>query len=120
MPSADFLAMASSPKFVGNPLLKTQHLVGLSTWAKVSEVEVVGTHQLRVAHQKYTEESLSAVAIKGHAHGTATVWYRRVEGVWKFAGLKPNLRWSEYDYDKIFGDDIHHSSNDNDSTSDLT
>ena len=109
--------MASSPKFVGNPLLKTQHLVGLSSWVKVSEDEVVGTHQIRVAHQKYTDDSLSTVAIKGHAHGTATVWYRRVDGVWKFAGLKPELRWSEYDYDRIFGEDIHHPGDGKDDSS---
>jgi scytalone dehydratase len=25
-----------------------------------------------------------------------------VEGVWKFAGVEPDIRWSEYDHDKIF------------------
>jgi scytalone dehydratase len=29
--------------------------------------------------------------------------YRKVDGVWKFAGLTPNIRWYEYDYDKMFG-----------------
>ncbi len=45
------------------------------------------------------------VAVKGHAHGTATVWYRRVAvwgHEWKFAGVCPHIRWSEFDYDKVF------------------
>lgn len=103
MASDEFAAMVSSPHVLGNPLLKTQHFVGTSKWEKVSSDEVVGHHQMRVAHQKYTDSTLKTVAIKGHSHGSATMWYKRVDGVWKFAGLKPNERWFEYDYDKIFG-----------------
>jgi scytalone dehydratase len=43
------------------------------------------------------DASRAAVAIKGHAH-----WYRRVSGVWKFAGLCSDIRWSEYDFHRIF------------------
>ncbi|KAH8785770.1 putative scytalone dehydratase [Diaporthe sp. PMI_573] len=104
MAADEFAGMVSSPYVLGNPLLKTQHFVGTSKWEKVSTDEVVGHHQMRVAHQKYTESTLKTVSIKGHSHGSATMWYKRVDGVWKFAGLKPNERWFEYDYDKIFGD----------------
>ncbi len=48
---------------------------------------------------------MKEVAVKGHAHGTATVWYRRVAvwgHEWKFAGVCPHIRWSEFDYDKVF------------------
>ena len=102
MPSDEFIGMASDPHFLGNPLLKTQHFIGLSTWQQVSEDEVVGTHQLRVPHQRYTDSSMREVAVKGHAHGTATMWYRRVDDKWKFAGVCPHIRWSEFDYDKVF------------------
>lgn len=112
MPRDEFIAMASDPRFLGNPLLKTQHFVGLSTWAKAGEDEdgdeMVGTHQLRVPHQRYTDASMKEVAVKGHAHGTATMWYRRVEGVWKFAGLCPHIRWGEFDYDKVFAEGKDH------------
>ena len=30
------------------------------------------------------------------------MWYRKVDGVWKFAGIEPDIRWSKYDHDKIF------------------
>ncbi|KAJ8096663.1 Scytalone dehydratase-domain-containing protein [Lipomyces tetrasporus] len=45
MPVEQFIAMASGTQFLGNPLLKTQHFIGLSRWEKTSESEVVGRHQ---------------------------------------------------------------------------
>ncbi|RAK79031.1 scytalone dehydratase [Aspergillus fijiensis CBS 313.89] len=103
MPAPEFLLMASDHKFLGNPRLKTQHFVGgASKWLQTSEDEITGQHQMRVAHQKYADDALSEVALKGHAHGQATIWYRRVEGQWRFAGIEPGIRWSEYDHDRIF------------------
>lgn len=102
MPANDFVDMALDPKFIGNPRLKTQHLVGASKWLKTSEVEITGHHQMRVAHQKYADDRMSEVMVKGHAHGKGTVWYRKVDGLWKFAGIEPDIRWSEFDHDKIF------------------
>lgn len=96
--------MASDPKVLGNPRLKTQHFVGISKWVQTNEAEITGYHQMRVAHQKYTDDTMTEVAAKGHAHGKATVWYRKVGGTWKFAGIQPDIRWSEYDHDKIFED----------------
>ena len=94
--------MAFDPKVIGNPRLKTQHLVGASKWMKTSEIEITGHLQMRVAHQKYADEKMTEIAAKGHAHSKGTMWYRRVDGVWKFAGIEPGIRWSEYDHDKIF------------------
>ena len=105
MPADAFVAMASDAKFLGNPQLKTQHLVGTSKWTKTSETEITGCHQMRVAHQKYADEKMTEVAAKGHAHGKGTICYRMVEGVWKFAGVEPDIRWYEYDHDMIFGTD---------------
>ena len=49
------------------------------------------------------------MAVKGHAHGTNQHWYRKVDGLWKFAGLAPEIKWGEFDFDKIFesGRDVH-------------
>ena len=108
MPAEAFVSMASDAKFLGNSRIKTQHFVGATKWVMTSETETTGYHQMRVAHQKYADDKMSEVAVKGHAHGKGTVWYRRVDGVWKFAGIEPDIRWSEYDHDKIFheGEDI--------------
>ena len=69
---------------------------------RVSDTEIIGYHQLRVPHQKYTDETMSKVAVKGHAHSTNIHWYKKIDGVWKFAGLNPDIRWAEYDFDKVF------------------
>ncbi|KAK0121640.1 Scytalone dehydratase [Cadophora gregata] len=104
MPSDEFVIMASNPAVLGNPLLKTQHFIGGTKWEKVSDDEIIGWHQLRVPHQKYKDATMKEVAVKGHAHSTNQHWYKKVDGVWKFAGLSPNIRWSEYDFDKVFAE----------------
>lgn len=102
MPAEEFIAMISDQAVLGSPLLRTQHFIGGSRWEKVSDTEVIGHHQLRVPHQVYTDASLKEVKCKGHAHSYNKHWYRKVDGVWKFAGLAPEIRWSEYDFEKVF------------------
>ena len=102
MPATDYVAMASDPTVLGDPLLKTQHFIGSSKWEYVSEDEAIGWHQLRVPHQRYTDESMKEVAVKGHAHGSNQHWYKKIDGVWKFAGLAPIIRWGEFDFESVF------------------
>lgn len=102
MPAQDFVGMASNARFLGNARIKTQHFIGASKYLKTGNDEITGYHQMRVAHQKYKDDELSEVLYQGHAHGKATIQYRRVDGAWKFAGLTPDIRWAEHDYDKIF------------------
>ncbi|KAL3430240.1 Scytalone dehydratase [Aspergillus tetrazonus] len=102
MPAPDFLAMVSNERVLGNKRFKTRHFVGITKWELNSDDEIVGYHQMRVAHQKYADDDLKEVAVKGHAHGKGTIWYRKVDGEWKFAGIRPEIRWSEYDHDKIW------------------
>ena len=102
MPADEYVAMASSPAVLGDPLLKTQHFIGSSKWEKVSDTEAIGYHQLRVPHQRFKDESRKEVVVKGHAHGSNQHWYRKIDGVWKFAGLAPIIRWGEFDFDKVF------------------
>lgn len=102
MPADEFIKMASDPNVLGDKTLKTQHFCGASKFEKVSDDEIMAWHQLRVPHQKYTDETMSKIAVKGHAHSTNTHWYKKIDGVWKFAGLSPDIRWFEYDFDKVF------------------
>jgi len=102
MSAEDYVKMASDPNVLGDPLLMTQHFIGGTKWVKTSDTEITGYHQLRVPHQKYTDASRKQVAVKGHAHSYNTHWYKKVDGVWKFAGLDPDIRWFEYDFDKVF------------------
>lgn len=96
------MAMVSSDKVLGNRRLKTQHFVGVSKWVKNSELHMTGYHQMRVAHQRYTDVDCQEVEIKGHAHGTCVAWYLKVNGGWRFSGIEPLVRWSEHDYEKMF------------------
>lgn len=105
MPAADFVHMVSSQKFLGNLCIKTQHFIGASKYVQTGDQTIEGLHQMRVAHQKYESDNLDIVLYHGHAHGSATIRYACVEGVWKFAGLVPDIRWSEGEYSKMFRGD---------------
>lgn len=45
---------------------------------------------------------MKEVLVKGHAHSFNMHWYNKVDGVWKFAGLNPDIRWTEYEFEKVF------------------
>lgn len=105
IPATEFIEMVSAPGFLGNPRIKSSHFIGASRYEQQDESHIIGTHQMRVAHQRYTDETLSEVQRRGHASGNCTVHYRKVDGVWKWAGLLPGIRWKEHDFDKIFYQD---------------
>ncbi|GAQ06010.1 probable scytalone dehydratase [Aspergillus lentulus] len=102
MSAEDYMAMVTDIDFLGDPTIKTQHLLGESWWEKISDTEVIGHHQLRAAHQVYTDSTLQTVKLKGHGHATNEHYYRKIDGVWKFAGLKPTVRWNEYQFEDVF------------------
>jgi scytalone dehydratase len=102
MEAEDFIAMISDPGFLGNPLLKTQHLLGSTEWVKVSDTEIIGHYQLRAAHLRCTTPDHKVEEKRGHSHATNEHYYRKVDGVWKIAGLKPYIRWDECEFESIF------------------
>ncbi|KAH6711152.1 putative scytalone dehydratase [Leptodontidium sp. 2 PMI_412] len=102
MPAAEFLAMVTNDDFLGDPCIKTQHLLGAHYWERVSDTRVIGHHQIRAAHQVYTGPDMKEVKLKGHSHATNIHYYTKVDGEWKFAGLKPTVRWNEHEFEKVF------------------
>jgi scytalone dehydratase len=113
MSSSDFMKMVTDDDFLGDPCVKTQHLLGMTSWERISDTQVIGHHQLRAAHQVYTAPDLKTVKLKGHSHATNEHYYTKVDGVWKFAGLKPTVRWNEHDFEKVFkGSYVHLSKTD--------
>lgn len=102
MPAESFVKMVSSDGFLGDPLVKTQHLLGATEWERVSETEVIGHHQLRAAHLRFTGPDMQRVDRRGHSHATNEHFYKKINGVWKFAGLRPTVRFNEFDFEKIF------------------
>jgi scytalone dehydratase len=102
MTSADFLAMVMDVNFLGDPCVKTQHLLGAAKWIKKSEDKVVGNLQIRAAHQVYTTPDCGVVKLRGHSHATNELYFSKVDGVWKFAGLKPRVHWNEHAFEHVF------------------
>jgi scytalone dehydratase len=102
MPATDFMAMITDDDFLGDPCVATQHLLGATRWERVSDTKVIGHHQLRAAHIVYTTAERKEVKLKGHSHATNEHYYTKVDGVWKFAGLKPKVRMNEHEFEKVF------------------
>ncbi|RFU35772.1 hypothetical protein B7463_g567, partial [Scytalidium lignicola] len=102
MPAEEVVAMMSAPEFLGDPLVRTQHLMGASKYERISDTEILGYHQIRAAHQRYTGPDHSEVADKGHGHAVVKHWYKKIEGVWKLSGIAPNIYWNEHNFDLIF------------------
>lgn len=98
MPADEYMAMVQHPSFLGDPCTMTQHLVGATYYEKISDTETIGRHQIRAAHQVYAAPDLKKVKFKGHAHASNIHYYRKIDGVWKLAGIKPTVLWSEYDF----------------------
>lgn len=92
----------SAPGFLGDPLVRTQHLIGASRYEWISKTELVGNHQIRAAHVRYNDLDRSKVDYRGHGHSMVRHWYKKESGVWKLAGVCPQVYWNEYDFDKIF------------------
>ena len=117
LPASDFVAMVSSPDFLGDPNLDTQHHMGAFKLRKVSPDEIEGKWQIRAAHQRYQDEGVrypgaertaktkhgeKAVLLVGNSHAIITLVYRRVEGVWKWAGIETDILWNENGFDEMF------------------
>ncbi|CZT17610.1 related to scytalone dehydratase [Ramularia collo-cygni] len=102
MTKDDFVAMLSDKTLLGNDLVSTHHLIGASKYEMLTESSAIGVHQIRAAHQRYTQSDKKAVAAKGHGHGLMQHKYLKTPQGWRIAGIRPIVYWNEYDFDKIF------------------
>lgn len=94
--------MMSSPDFLADPLVHTQHLLGAARYEWVSETEIDVNFQIRSAHQRYTSLDHTKVAYRGHSYGAVKHSYKMIDRDWKLAGIRPEMYWTEHDFDKIF------------------
>ncbi|KAK5690380.1 hypothetical protein LTR97_012248 [Elasticomyces elasticus] len=102
IPAQEFIDKVADPGFLGNPRVKSSHFVGVSKFDQQDEDFIIGTHQMRVTHQRYKDDALTEVQRAGNGSGNCIVHYRKIDGVWKWAGLMPGIRWKEAEFDKIF------------------
>lgn len=101
MPAADFVKMMQNPLFLGDKNIVSQHLLAVSKWEKLSETEIKSSHQSRAAHMRY-EEGGEKLAAKGHGHGMVTTSYRKIDGVWKWAGIETKVDFNEHEFERVF------------------
>jgi len=87
-------------KALGNERLKTQHFLGKGKWERLSDDSVHVEHQIRAAHVLYVDENLMVEKNRGHGHGSMNHWFRKIDGIWKLEGVKPELVFAEHD---LFG-----------------
>ena len=61
---------------------------------------------------RFQDETHTVETKRGHSHATNEFYFKRLwieeEGrdgrwEWKWAGLKPEVRWNEYEFETIFG-----------------
>jgi scytalone dehydratase len=103
MSAEDFVAIAGSEHFLGDPAISTQHFLGSSRFERSSDTEIIGTHQIRAAHLRYTDGERKEVRAKGHGHGVVYHSYKKVDGQWKLSGVRPQVRWNEHDFAAVVG-----------------
>ncbi|KAF2666908.1 Scytalone dehydratase [Microthyrium microscopicum] len=103
MSTDEFLAIFSDKTFLDDPLVDLQHLIGLCKYEKTSDTEIFGDHQIRAAHQRYTIDKNTA-EVQGHGYGLIRHYYKKLDGHWKLAGLRPTMRWVEGSFSDIFRD----------------
>ncbi|KAI4212279.1 MAG: hypothetical protein LQ351_004992 [Letrouitia transgressa] len=101
LPADEYVNMMKDPLFLGDSNIDSQHLLGLSKWEKVSETVIIGYHQSRAAHMRWNE-GRKTVAAKGHGHGLVTFTYKKIDGIWKWAGITTKVHWNEHEFEKVF------------------
>jgi scytalone dehydratase len=101
MPAAEFVEMMKNPLFLGDKNIDSQHLLGLSKWGKVSDVEILSHHQSRAAHVRWNEGK-ETVAAKGHGHGLVKMTYKKIDGTWKWGGIATKVDFNEHEFERVF------------------
>ena len=105
MPRDDFINTMRRHGLVGDPHIRTQHHIGASKWEKQSDDYVIGYHQLRAAHQRYSAADMRTIESEGNGHSLIKMFYRRLQGEWKIAGMRPTVRLTDFKKARI----VHYS-----------
>jgi scytalone dehydratase len=101
MPAAAFVEMMKNPLFLGDKNIDSQHMLGLSKWEKTSDAEIVCQYQSRAAHMRW-DEGRKMLAAKGHGHGLVTMFFKRIDGEWKWAGIATKVDFNEHQFEWVF------------------
>ncbi|OCL15441.1 Scytalone dehydratase, partial [Glonium stellatum] len=78
------------------------HHISRSKFVKTSADEVTGYHQVRTEYKRYTSMDKKEIEATGQDLTMMLHFYKRIDGKWKLAGVKPTGRMSEFNFEKIF------------------
>lgn len=101
MAAEDYIAMASSPKMLGDPDVQSQHFLGSADVQKLSPTTASAEYQLRAAHLRLTKSPRKEVA-RAHAHGVIQFFYENTTTGWKISGIKGWADFMEGDILAVF------------------
>ncbi|KAF2132460.1 NTF2-like protein [Dothidotthia symphoricarpi CBS 119687] len=101
MPAASFVEMMRDPLFLGDKHIDSQHMLALSKWEKISNTEIVSQHQSRAAHMRWNE-GRETIAAKGHGHGLVKMFYKKINGEWRWGGIATKVDFNEHEFENVF------------------
>lgn len=89
MPINDFVDMMADPgpKGLGNPAVKTQHLLGAPRFEKKADGSIDGHWLIRAAH--YNEGNGKQM----YSQAITTLQYKKEDGALKISGVIPQVNW---------------------------
>ncbi|KAF2468946.1 Scytalone dehydratase [Lindgomyces ingoldianus] len=65
---------------------------------------MTGYHQVRTEYKRYKTPQKTDVEATGQGLTLMVHCYKKINGVWKLAGMKPGGRMNEFNFDKIFSE----------------
>ncbi|KAH8724904.1 hypothetical protein GQ44DRAFT_827028 [Phaeosphaeriaceae sp. PMI808] len=80
------------PETLGNPNMKTQHLLGAQIFTRISETEAKGNWQARANHVRTFKNGRVAI---WDSSAIVELTYVKIDGQWKLGGWRPHTQLSE-------------------------
>lgn len=103
IPAKQFVAMSNHKNRMGG-LVDSIHLIGGSKYERTGPDAVTGHHQVRTEYTRFTGMDKKTVEARGYGLTMMLHSYKKIDGKWKLAGVKPCTRFDAFNFDKIFAE----------------
>lgn len=99
----EFLQLSDNKNRLGG-LVDCIHHVGASKFERTGKDTITGHHQIRVEYKRYRTMEKKETEVEARGHGLTMMlhYYKKVDGKWKLAGVKPQKRLDEFNFPQIF------------------
>lgn len=101
--ASEFMKMSNHPNRLGG-LVDCIHHIGASKFTRNGPDSVTGHHQVRVEYKRFTSMEKKEIEAEGSGLTIMLHTYKKTDGEWKLAIIKPTNRLSAFNYDKIFAE----------------